>query len=76
MRGHRLGAIIRKEIIQIRRDIPSLLITVAMPLLLMLAFGYGVRFDIQNIPVYVYDREGSRQSQDFLKRFQARGTQQ
>jgi len=71
MRGHRLGAIIRKEVIQIRRDIPSLLITVAMPLLLMLAFGYGVRFDIQNIPIYVYDREGSQQSQDFLKRFQA-----
>jgi len=71
MRRHRLAAIIRKEVIQIVRDIPSLLITVAMPLLLMLAFGYGVRFDIRHIPVYVYDREGSRQSQDFLTRFQA-----
>jgi ABC-2 type transport system permease protein len=71
MRRHRLSAIIRKEIIHIRRDLPSLLITVAMPLLLMLAFGYGVRFDIQHIPVYVYDREGSQASQDFLKRFQA-----
>ena len=27
--------------------------------------------DIQHIPVYVYDREGSQQSQDFLKHFQA-----
>lgn len=71
MRRHRLGAIVRKEILQISRDLPSLLITVAMPLLLMLAFGYGVRFDIQHIPVYVYDREGSQQSQDFLKYFQA-----
>lgn len=71
MRWHRLAAIVRKEILQIVRDVPSLLITVAMPLLLMLAFGYGVRFDIQHIPVYVYDREGSQQSQDFLKRFQA-----
>lgn len=71
MRWHRLAAIVRKEIIQISRDLPSLLITVAMPLLLMLAFGYGVRFDIQHIPVYVYDREGSQQSQDFLKHFQA-----
>jgi ABC-2 type transport system permease protein len=71
MRWHRLVAIVRKEVLQIRRDLPSLLITVAMPLLLMLAFGYGVRFDIQHIPVYVYDREGSQQSQDFLKRFQA-----
>jgi len=71
MRWHRLVAVIRKEMLQIRRDLPSLLITVAMPLLLMLAFGYGVRFDIQHIPVYVYDREGSQQSQDFLKHFQA-----
>ena len=71
MRWHRLTAIIRKEVIQIRRDLPSLLITVAMPLLLMLAFGYGVSFDIKHIPVYVYDREGSQQSQDFLKHFQA-----
>jgi ABC-2 type transport system permease protein len=71
MRRHRLLAIIRKETLQIRRDLPSLLITVAMPLLLMLTFGYGVRFDIKHIPVYAYDREGSQQSQDFLKHFQA-----
>ena len=71
MRWHRVAAIVRKEILQIRRDVPSLLIIVAMPALLMLAFGYGVRFDIQHIPVYVYDREGSQQSQDFLKHFQA-----
>lgn len=71
MRLHRLIAIIRKETLQIRRDFASLLITAAMPLLLMLAFGYGVRFDVQHIPVYVYDREGSQQSQDFLKYFQA-----
>ncbi len=71
MQWHRFVAIFRKEVIQISRDLPSLLITVAMPLLLMLGFGYGVRFDIQHIPVYVYDREGSQQSQDLLKHFQA-----
>ena len=48
MRWHRLIAIVRKEVLQISRDVPTLLITVAMPLLLMLAFGYGVRFDIQH----------------------------
>ncbi|HSC57018.1 MAG TPA: ABC transporter permease, partial [Nitrospira sp.] len=71
MRWHRVAAILRKEILQISRDVPSLLITVAMPVLLMLAFGYGVRFDIQHIPVYVFDRDGSQQSQDFLKHFKA-----
>jgi drug efflux transport system permease protein len=71
MQWHRLNAIARKEVIQIRRDLRSLLIIVAMPLLLMHAFGYGVSFDIKHIPVFVYDREGSQQSQDLLKHFQA-----
>jgi ABC-2 type transport system permease protein len=71
MRWHRVMAIARKEVIQIRRDLRSLLLILAMPLLLMLAFGYGVSFDIKHIPVFVYDREGSQQSQDLLKHFQA-----
>jgi ABC-2 type transport system permease protein len=71
MRWHRLAAIVRKEVIQILHDSRSLLIIVAMPFLLTLAFGYGVSFDIQHIPTYVYDREGSQQSQDFVKHFQA-----
>jgi drug efflux transport system permease protein len=71
MRWHRLAAVVSKEVIQIRRDSRSLLIVVAMPVLLMLAFGYGVSFDIKHIPVCVFDREGSQQSQDFLKHFQA-----
>src|SRR5574337_1313776 len=71
MRWHRLKAIARKEVIHILRDLRSLLIIVAMPLLLMLAFGYGVSFDVKHIPTFVYDREGSQQSQDLLKHFQA-----
>jgi ABC-2 type transport system permease protein len=71
MRWQRLAALVRKEMVQIRRDSRSLLIVVAMPVLLMLAFGYGVSFDIKHIPVCVFDREGSQQSQDFLKHFQA-----
>jgi len=71
MSPHRLAAIARKEIIQIWRDLRSLLIVVTMPVLLMLAFGYGVNFDTKHIPVYVLDRDGSQQSQDLLKRFQA-----
>jgi ABC-2 type transport system permease protein len=71
MRWHRIVAIARKEIIQIRRDIRSLIIVVLMPLVLMLIFGYAVRIDIKHVPVYVFDREGSQDSQDLLRRFQA-----
>jgi ABC-2 type transport system permease protein len=67
----RLMAIARKEIIQIRRDVRSLIIVVIMPVVLVLLFGYGVNLDLKHLPIYVYDREGSQDSQDLLKRFQA-----
>ncbi|MDD2271251.1 MAG: ABC transporter permease [Desulfuromonadaceae bacterium] len=71
MNINRLLAMAGKEIIQIKRDARSIGIVIAMPLVMMLAFGYGVSFDTKHIPLYVYDMEGSRQSQDFLKRFQS-----
>jgi ABC-2 type transport system permease protein len=67
----RLLAVARKEVIQIIRDSRSLGIVVVMPVTLMLLFGYGVNLDLKGLPVYVYDRDGSQQSQDLLKRFQA-----
>ena len=71
MRWNRFAAMARKEVIQIRRDTRSLLVVVAMPIMMMLLFGYGVSLDVKHIPTYVLDREGSQQSQDLLKRFQA-----
>jgi ABC-2 type transport system permease protein len=67
----RLLAVARKEITHILRDSRSLGIVVIMPVTLMLLFGYGVNLDLKGMPVYVYDRDGSQQSQDLLKRFQS-----
>ncbi|MFZ0862480.1 MAG: ABC transporter permease [Candidatus Sulfotelmatobacter sp.] len=67
----RFLAVARKEVVQILRDSRSLIIVVLMPVILVLLFGYGVNLDLKGLPVYVYDRDGSQQSQDLLKRFQA-----
>ncbi len=67
----RLAAIARKEWIQIRRDARSLSIVVAMPILLMLMFGYGVSLDTKHIPVCVFDRDRTPASRDLLSRFRA-----
>ena len=67
----RFLAVAKKEIIQVLRDARSLIIVVVMPVVLILLFGYGVSLDLKHLPVYVYDRSGSQQSQDLLKRFQA-----
>jgi ABC-2 type transport system permease protein len=71
MSFNRMRAVAKKEIIQILRDSRSLLIVVLMPVTLMLLFGYGVNLDLKGLPVYVYDCDGSQQSQDLLKHFQA-----
>ncbi len=71
MRWVRLTAVARKEVIHIVRDVRSLSIVVIMPVVLVLFFGYGVSLDLKHLPIYVYDREGSEQSQALLKRFQS-----
>ena len=67
----RFLAVARKELIHILRDSRGLIIVLIMPVVLVLLFGYGVSLDFKGLPVYVYDRDGSQQSQDLLKRFQA-----
>ena len=67
----RFLAMARKEVVQILRDTRSLVIVVIMPVILVLLFGYGVNLDQKHLPIYVWDREGSQESQDLLKRFQA-----
>ena len=67
----RLLAVAHKELIQILRDSRSLFIVIIMPVVLVLLFGYGVNLDLKNLPIAVWDRDGSQQSQDLLKHFAA-----
>jgi drug efflux transport system permease protein len=67
----RFLAVAKKEIVQVLRDSRSLTIVLIMPVILVLLFGYGVSLDLKHLPIYVYDQDGSQQSQDLLKRFQA-----
>ncbi len=67
----RIKAVARKEIIQILRDPRSLMVVLLMPLMQMALLGYGVNMDIKHVPICVFDREGSQQSEALLKAFQA-----
>jgi drug efflux transport system permease protein len=67
----RVKAIAKKETIQILRDPRSLMVVLLMPLMQMALLGYGVNLDIKHVPICVFDREGSQQSQALLKAFRA-----
>jgi ABC-2 type transport system permease protein len=69
MSWRRVTALARKEAIQIRRDPRSLVVVLLMPAMLMALMGYGIGLDQTNVPLCVYDREGSQLSQDLLESF-------
>ena len=71
MNMRRVKAIAKKEIIQIWRDSRSLMIVLLMPLMQMALLGYGVNLDIEHVPICVFDREGSQESESLMKAFQA-----
>lgn len=50
---HRVLALTRKETWQILRDPSAIAIGVVLPLLMLVLFGYGLSFDIKNLPVAV-----------------------
>ena len=65
----RFYAILRKELIQVRRDPRTLALTLLMPVLLLLLYGYGVSTDIRDIPMVVLDQDRSPQSREFVRGF-------
>ncbi|RMF70219.1 MAG: ABC transporter permease, partial [Alphaproteobacteria bacterium] len=50
-RWQRLGALLRKESLQILRDPSSLAIAFVLPVMLLFLFGYGVSLDAKNVRV-------------------------
>lgn len=69
----RLGALVGKEFIHIRRDPRSLLMAFLMPLILLVLFGYAITMDINNLNIAVYDQDKSAASRDYVERFRASG---
>ncbi len=65
----RLRAIMQKEILQIRRDPPSLAIALVMPIMMILLFGYAVNTDIDHLPMAVWDQDRSQHSREIVQRF-------
>ncbi|ERS91521.1 ABC transporter permease [Halomonas sp. PBN3] len=66
----RLGALIAKESLHIRRDPRSLAMAFVMPLVLLVLFGWAITLDIQNLNVAVYARDQSQPSRSYLRAFE------
>ena len=62
-------SIVRKEIIQIKRDRPSLGIALVMPIMLLFLFGYAVNTDVDHIQTAVWDQSKSQHSRELIGNF-------
>ncbi len=70
MNFRRVRAVARKEFLHIRRDPRSLGMAIAIPMLMLLLFGYALTLDVDRVPVAVWDQSGTPESRDLVSRFQ------
>jgi ABC-2 type transport system permease protein len=67
----RIKALIRKEIYHLLRDYRSLYLAFAIPLLLIILFGYALSLDVDNVETIVVDYDKSELSRDFISKLDA-----
>lgn len=65
----RFRAILKKEIRQVKRDRTSLAIPIAMPIIMMLLFGYAVNTEVEHISTAIYDTCQTQESRGYVDAF-------
>ena len=65
----RLWAYARRETVELLRDPIRLAFAMFGPIILMLAFGYGISFDIENLQMAAFDQDNTPESRQLLEGF-------
>ena len=65
----RLWACARRETMELLRDPIRLSFAFLGPLLLMLAFGFGISFDVENLKFAAFDQDNSMESRQLVEAF-------
>lgn len=69
MNLRRTRAVARKEILHVLRDPRSLIMALAIPMVMLLLFGYALSLDVDRIPTLVLDGDGTPESRALVERF-------
>lgn len=67
----KIQSIARKEFYHLIRDFRSLYLAFAIPLLLILLFGYALSLDVDNVKTVIVDYDRSSLSRDFVRKLDA-----
>jgi ABC-2 type transport system permease protein len=66
----RIRALMIKELLALLKDKRSRVVVIVPPILQLLVFGYAATFDLNRIPLAVYDEDRSQASRDLAARFE------
>jgi ABC-2 type transport system permease protein len=69
MKAARIGAVTRKEFLHIVRDPRSLGMGIAIPMLLLVIYGYALTMDVDEVPLVVWDQSETPQSRELVSGF-------
>jgi ABC-2 type transport system permease protein len=70
MSYRRLRAIFIKELHHITRDARSLGMALAVPVMMLLLYGYALSLDVDRIPTLIYDLDQTSASRELIRQFQ------
>ena len=71
MSFRRLRAVYIKELRHIERDPLSLAMALAVPVMMLVLFGYALSLDVDRIPTLIYDQSNTAASLDLIHQFRA-----
>jgi ABC-2 type transport system permease protein len=67
--GARLVGIMRKELVQLRRDPMALTLMLFIPVALLFIFGYAINTDVKHLPTVVFDQSRDVEAATLLEAF-------
>jgi len=70
MSYRRLHAVFIKELHHITRDGLSLGMALAVPVMMLLLYGYALSLDVDRVPTLIYDQDGTEASRELVRQFQ------
>ena len=65
----RIRMMIWKEFLQISRDPRMLAVVIALPIIMLLIYGYAINLDVKHVQVAIYDLDRSPRSRDLSNAF-------
>jgi ABC-2 type transport system permease protein len=69
MSYRRTKAVLIKELHHITRDSRSLYLALAMPVMMLLLYGYALSLDVDHVPAMIYDQDGTSDSRSLTLQF-------